>query len=318
MNYPILHNKKQFLEQVTKKLGTYPIDYAEKLQTIGEMENPSNHRLHAGVLLLLYFRENKSPEKENPPSPSFGKGGLGGFSNGTEGEFFFRLIRRSNRVAQAGDIACPGGMLHTKWDLPLKKLITGGLIPLLRNKAGLYARRRDSQTYNAVALFLANAVREAWEEIRLNPFRMLFLGPLPSHSLRLFQRTIFPLVGCVNSNHFFRLNDEVERIVDIPMQAFFQQENYGIITIIPGSGLLPSGKSSEAKPCLIYLDPEGRQNVLWGATFSIVTNFLKIVLDFQIPEVQTGLAVNKIIDANYVSSDNYSGAKAVLNGKMLK
>ena len=283
MNHHVLYNKKQFLEQVTEKLGAYPIDYAEKLQTIREMGNPPDPHLQAGVLLLLYFRENKP------------------LGNEIEGEFFFRLIRRSHRVAQAGDLACPGGMLHAKWDLPLKKLITSGLIPLLRNKAGRHARRRDSRTYHAVALFLANAAREAWEEIRLNPFRLLFLGPLPSYSLHLFPRTIFPLVGFVNSGHSFRPNYEVERLVDIPVQAFFQQENYGTLTTTTDSGLRPSGNSSEALPCLTYRDPVGRENVLWGATFFIIESFFKIVFDFQIPQAQTGFAVNKTIDAHYVS-----------------
>ncbi|MDO9586288.1 MAG: hypothetical protein Q7I93_07405 [Syntrophales bacterium] len=192
-------------------------------------------------------------------------------------------------------------MLYPKWDLPLKKLITSGLMPSLRNKAGRYARRRDSRTYHAVALFLANAAREAWEEIRLNPFRLFFLGPLPSCSLHLFRRTIFPIVGFVNSGHSFRPNYEVERIVDIPVRAFFQQENYGTMTTIPDSGLRHSGNSPETLPCLIYLDPEGRENILWGATFLIVASFLKIVFDFQIPQGQTGLTFNKTIDAHYLS-----------------
>jgi len=283
MNNRVLYNKKQFLEQVTEKLGAYPIDYAEKLQTTMDVGNPPDHHQHAGVLLLLYFRENKSSGNE------------------TEGEFFFRLIKRSHRVIQAGDLACPGGMLHAKWDLPLKKLITSGLIPLLRNKAGQHARRRDSRTYHAIALFLANAAREAWEEIRLNPFRLLFLGPLPSYYLHPFRRTIFPLVGFVKSGHSFRLNYEVERLVDIPVPAFFQQENYGSLTTTSDSGLRPSRNSLESLPCLIYRDEEGRENVLWGATFSIIASFFKIVFDFQIPQAQTGFAVNKTLDAHYVS-----------------
>ena len=299
MDYPILCNKKKFLERVTEKLGVYPIAYAEKLQTIRGTENYSNRGRCAGVLLLLYFRKN-SPLR-----------------NETDGEFFFRLIRRSQSVVQAGDIACPGGMLDAKWDLQLKKLITSGLIPLLRNKAGQYARHRDRQDYDAITLFLANAAREAWEEIRLNPFRILFLGPLPSYSLQLFQRTIFPLVGYVDSNHYFRPNYEVERIVDIPIRAFFQQGNYGTITTTPGDNLLPSGKSSGTQPCLIYTDPEGRENILWGATFSIVISFLNIVLNFQIPKGETGLAVRKTINFDYVSGGSYSGKK-VSNGKLLK
>jgi len=271
---------------VTAKLGAYPIDYAEKLRAAGKSEDAQNHQQYAGVLLLLYFRKYNSPADDN------------------EGEFFFRLIRRSNSVQQAGDLACPGGMLHTRLDWPLKMLIAGGLIPLLSNEAGQHARRRDKETYNALTLFLANAAREAWEEIRLNPFRTLFLGPLPSHPLLLFKRTIFPLVGFIKSTHLFRPNHEVESIVDIPLKAFFQQENYGTITTVPDKSQINSSNRSRTMPCLILPDSEGREDILWGATFAIVTNFLKIILDFKMPEVQNGISVKKIIDVNYLSNGN--------------
>ncbi len=283
MDHGIIYNKKLFLTEVTEKLGTNPIDYPDRTRTINEARNSSNGHLRAGVLLLLFFRENNFPA-----------------ING-EGEFFFRLIKRSHRVAQAGDLACPGGMLDAKWDLPIARLITSGLLPLFRNKAGRHLQQRDSSAFHAAALFLATSVREAWEEIRLNPFQVHFLGPLPSHRLRLYPRTIFPLAGYVESRNRFRPNDEVERIVDIPVQAFFREENYGTLTLNIDGDLHVPANDPESFPCFLYRDQKGKDNLLWGATFYIIINFLKIVLDFQIPKWQEGFAVNKTIDANYLS-----------------
>jgi 8-oxo-dGTP pyrophosphatase MutT (NUDIX family) len=285
MNHDVLYNKELFLEQTIERLGTNPIDYAEKLEVAGQKGQIIDHQLKAGVLLLLSFCENNTPDK------------------GGEGELFFRLIKRSRHIAQAGDLACPGGMLYPKWDLPIKKLITSGFMPLLKNKAGRCVRRRDRRTFHAITLFLANAAREAWEEIRLNPFRMLFLGPLPSCSLHVFPRTIFPLVGFVNGGLSFRPGYEVERIVDIPVRIFFQQENYGTLTTVRDNDPHRSVNSAETLPCLRYRDPEGRENILWGATFLVVASFLKIVFDFQIPKGQPGLTFNKILDARYLSGE---------------
>ncbi|MDO9586287.1 MAG: hypothetical protein Q7I93_07400 [Syntrophales bacterium] len=89
MNHHILYNKKLFLEQVIEKLGAYPIDYAEKLQTIRKTGNILDPHLQAGVLLLLSFREKNSPEKENPPSPPLEKGGWGDFQTKQKGSSFF-------------------------------------------------------------------------------------------------------------------------------------------------------------------------------------------------------------------------------------
>jgi hypothetical protein len=36
-------------------------------------------------------------------------------------------------------------------------------------------------------------------------------------------------------------------------------------------------------PCFLYTPPGGREEVLWGATMSIVMNFLDIVFGFTLP-----------------------------------
>lgn len=282
MIYTIPSTKEQFLQQAIEKLGVYPIDFSDNYQHIQKTSALSSPYQAAGVLLLLYFQ----------PHTVMGE-------NGSDG-FYFRLIKRSQRVSQAGDLGCPGGILRETLDSFIKRLIKSGLIPILDNGAGALAKKRDIQTYDIITLFLANAVREAWEEIRLNPFHISFLGPLPSYSLHLYKRIIFPLVCFVNFSYRFRPNYEIERIVDIPVSAFFREDNYGKIIPEVDEGLRLPAEEFQAKPCLIYVDDDDRENVLWGATFSIVTRFLKIVFDFKTPEWQNKRTVIKTLNRDYL------------------
>jgi len=100
-----------------------------------------------------------------------------------------------------------------------------------------------------MTLFLANALRESWEEIRLSPFNIQFLGPLPCHSLILFRRTIFPLVGLVKKEPSYRTNREVERIVEIPIKSFFQADNYAHYLIETADSIKHSDQTSWQFPC---------------------------------------------------------------------
>ena len=147
--------------------------------------------------------------------------------------------------------------------------------------------RRGRDTFRLVTLFLANAVREAWEEIGLGPFNIHFLGPLPSHRLLFYQRIIFPLVAFIKQDQVFRLNSEVDRIVEIPFSSFFDAGNYRRFTVQNDLEPSPDGKEPAGRelhfPCLVQEDTEGRQDVLWGATFQIILNFLEIVLGFRPP-----------------------------------
>jgi len=106
----------------------------------------------------------------------------------------------------------------------------------------MYARRRGNAAFNDITLFLANAVRESWEEIRLSPFNIRFLGPLPSYSLHLFTRTIFPVVCLVEKKWKFHPNREVEKMVEIPLQSFYNEDNYGFFpSILPQTKRKMSG-----------------------------------------------------------------------------
>ena len=268
MNHRLLSQKEKFFEVAIKKLGTIPLDFSEKMQFIKETPNTKELHQAAGVLLLLNFRENHRPSAERG------------------GEFTFRFIKRSAIVAQPGDLSCSGGFLRPVLDSCLRPLLTSGLIPVLQGDALKYARGRDAGTFRLMTLFLANALRESWEEIGISPWNVLFLGPLPTYSLTLYRRIIFPLVGFIKKPCSTRLKSEVDRIVEIPLQSFFDEGNYGLYTtdVSEQSRL---NYQELCHPCFIHRDDEGREEILWGATFNIAVNFLQAVLDYNLPDMST-------------------------------
>ena len=283
MDRAFLSEKDKVLELARVKLGSVPIDFAEKMAFIKSTEGSREVHLAAGVLLLLHYRENAS----------------GG--RGQDGGFYFQLIKRSSRVAQAGDLSCPGGMLHRHVDMILSPLITTGAVPILRGDARHYARKRGSRTFRTISLFLANAARESWEELGLNPFNILFLGPLPSYSLILFRRTIFPTVGFVKNEWRFRPNYEVDKVVEIPLEAFFEETSYARFSIEASPRVMENDEGPREFPCLIHRDGEGREEVLWGATFNIIMNFLNIVFDFTLPDFSSDRIVKRVLRPEYLT-----------------
>jgi 8-oxo-dGTP pyrophosphatase MutT (NUDIX family) len=285
MDPEILKQKEPFRQAVIEKLGPLPIDFAEKLDFIHSTRHTSERYSAAGVLLLLYFRENAAPSMSG------------------QGEYYFQLIKRSARVSQPGDLSCPGGMLAPRLDVLLMRLIVSGIIPVLRGTAKQYARQRPSAEFDALMLFLTGAVREAWEEIRLSPFNVEFLGPLPCHSLILFRRTIFPLVGLVKNMPCYRPNHEVERIVEIPLKAFFQKENYARYQINAVDSIRRGDQTSWEFPCFIQHEGKNGQDILWGATFHIILHFLEILFDFVLPDISSNPVISRTLQHTYITGN---------------
>ena len=272
----LLHNRELFLDRVVDRLGANPLNFREKQDLIGKSASTSLPQQAAGVILPLFY---------------------------SSGEFYFRLCKRSRHIPQPGDLSCPGGILHVWHDMIVSRLITSGIISVLHNKAGMLSRQRDAVTFRLLALFLATALREAWEEIRLNPLSTNFLGPLPAYSLQLFRRVIFPLVVLVPESTRFHPNYEVESLVDIPVAAFFFDDNYGALVRELDGRLVAEEAEEQSLPCLFYRDPRGVEHVLWGATFVVIISFLEIVFDFRLPEWKNKRLVTKAIDAGYLSGE---------------
>jgi len=283
MDLSILSEKEKILDLIVEKLGRIPLDYAEKMKAY-ESEGADDWRA-AGVLVLLFYRKAKTAQPEK------------------QGEFVFQLIKRSVSVPQPGDLSCPGGMLHPSIDFLMSPLVSTGLLPVMRGKAFAYARQRPPDTFRALSLFLTNALRESWEEVRLNPINVRFLGPLPSTDLIVFRRSIFPLVGFVKSEWACRPNWEVEKVVEIPLRDFFLAENYGTVaveTFVPMRGPIERLRDF---PCLIHRDRRGGSEILWGATMNILMNFIRTVFEFDPPLYGSDRVIKKSLFENYITGD---------------
>ena len=281
---PDLSDKEGVIDRIVEGLGRVPIDYVERYEFIRGRNEAGDRWLAAGVILLLHYQEG----------------------TGRESGFVLQLIKRSSEVPQPGDLSCPGGMLHPSVDPFLARLMVPRLMPILQGKALWLAKARGRNTYESLSLFLTNALREAWEEIRLNPFNVRFLGPLPSRELYVFSRIIFPVVGLVNRPWRFQPNWEVERIVEIPLRALFERENYGTLTVEIESTLPFRHQVEPVRdfPCFFYTPSGGREEVLWGATMSIVMNFLEIVFGFTLPEINSNRVVRKSLRPDYATGNH--------------
>jgi 8-oxo-dGTP pyrophosphatase MutT (NUDIX family) len=284
MQLPDLSAPNEVIEQIIERLGSVSIDYEERVGFIRSKNGSADRWLAAGVILLLHYHEG----------------------TGQEGGFVLQLIKRSSVVPQPGDISCPGGMLHPVADRLLRHLISSGLTPILQGKARSLARAKGVKTLDHISLFLTNALREAWEEIRVNPLNVRFLGALPSRELYVFSRIIFPVVGLVRRDWTFQPNREVERVIEIPLKALFDRNRYGTLTVEIESTLPFRHEVEPVRnfPCFLYAPPGGREEVLWGATMSIVMNFLEIVFGFTLPEENSNRVVRKSLRPDYATGNH--------------
>ena len=279
MDITIFQQKDMLPSFVVNKLSSVHIDYKEKYRQIKSSSPAAHPQRAAGVVLLLNYKQ-LSP---------------GNF------EYVFQLIKRSERVSQAGDISCPGGMLHPVTDKILSNVLTTGLVPSLYQQISPDTSHKNRETINLIRLFLTNAMREAWEEIGLNPFGVSFLGALPCYSLALIARTIFPLV-CLTPEPFeFKLSAEVEKILEIPVSTFFDGSKYAQLEIETPFGI-PTPNNQF--PCIVLTDAQGQQEILWGATFYIIMNFLRIISDDSLPVPSSSSTIKKVLSKTYISVKN--------------
>jgi 8-oxo-dGTP pyrophosphatase MutT (NUDIX family) len=277
MDLTLFQQKDIFPRFVMDKLASVPIDYKEMNLQIDKSRQEGSAHLKASVVLLLNFKNiyDKS-------------------------EYVFQLIKRSDTVSQGGDISCPGGMLQPRRDNFLNLFLKTGILPAMRGRKAGLIQNGDNETAALIHLFLTNALREAWEEIGLNPFNIKFLGALPSYSLTLFARTIFPFVCFTPKSFKYKLSSEVEKVLEIPLSIFFDGANYAMLDIKTSLG-----KDTEPlqyqTPCLIIPDGRGGEDILWGATFNIIHNFLRIISDDSLPSPSSSRTLNKVLTIKYIS-----------------
>jgi 8-oxo-dGTP pyrophosphatase MutT (NUDIX family) len=253
----LLHNPSTLIHRIASRLGDNGVDENWRSE-----ENNSHIKGSAVVFLLSQLRRRDS---EKP-------------------ELHLVLNKRSKHVLQPGDLCCPGGGLATS-DHVMAPFMKLPFSPLSKWTGWRQWRARDPRTADRVALLLTTGLREAWEEMHLNPFSVAFLGPLPVQHLVLFERSIYPLVAWVPDYPRLTPNREVERIVHIPLRRLLKPQNYCCYRLAfkDDDGVAHRRRDF---PCYVHHGRHGT-DILWGATFRITMDFLKIVFGFRMPEMKT-------------------------------
>ena len=200
---------------------------------------------------------------------------------------FLILNKRSQAVRQPGDLCCPGGGVSPVLDSIFARGLDLPKMPLATWKYGKWLRQIRPRDFSRLCLLLATALREGFEEMRLNPLGVQFLGPLPAQQLVMFKRAIYPMVGWVARQQRFDPNWEVDAIVRIPLASFFNNANYARFRLSFGT----DGEKSVAiedrmLPCFIHRQ-DGREELLWGATFRIVVSFLSTAFGYRPPPLNS-------------------------------
>ncbi len=211
------------------------------------------------------------------------------------------LNKRSEKVRQPGDLCCPGGGISPRMDSFLAKLLYLPGTPLTRWPYLYKWRKQRQREFVTMVHFFAGALRESFEEMRLNPLKVMFLGPLPPQALVMFRREIYPMVCWLTQQTPFTLNREVEKLVYIPLRNLLDPSNY-IRYRLQNETPREAWGNTAAKdfPCFLY-NRQDESEKLWGATFRISMVFLELVFGFRPPNIEMLPVVNGRLLKNYLT-----------------
>jgi hypothetical protein len=73
---------------------------------------------------------------------------------------------------------------------------------------------------------LTGALREGFEEMKLDPFNPMLLGLLPPQGLRVMRGAIHPVVAWLRRPQPFRPNGEVDRVVMLPLRDLLDRSRH--------------------------------------------------------------------------------------------
>ncbi|WP_319558862.1 CoA pyrophosphatase [Marispirochaeta sp.] len=206
------------------------------------------------------------------------------------------LTKRSPLVSQPGDLCSPGGRIAGIPDHFISSVLLLPRTPLRRWRNWQRMRREDPRNAARLALIVSAALRESWEEIRLNPFRVRLLGTLSPRQLSVFDKTIYPICAWTRSARGFKASREVESIHLIPVSQLLDPRHYAAYSIRSVS------QTSVSKETICYRHSEGnRQEILWGATLDITLSFLKTIYNFEPPARNTMPLVEDVFTEEYFS-----------------
>jgi 8-oxo-dGTP pyrophosphatase MutT (NUDIX family) len=227
---------------------------------------------------------------------------------GMGAELCFVFNKRSKLVRQAGDLCFPGGGIVHHIDSLAAKFLGWPFLPLGRWPYWKQWRTRRRMEAGRLSILLATGLRESWEEIRLNPLRTEFLGPLPPQSLQNFQNFVYPMVVWIRNQKRFHPNQEVEKVVSIPVEDFLKSENYVRYQMRFEAYQGSNEEVIQDFPGFLHEDEEGPE-VLWGLTYRIVLIFLEMLYDFSPPDIYTLDAVDGLRDETYFNSSSRKNIK---------
>ena len=273
----ILKNKASLIETVQRQTGK---------KVLPDLVYPEDWQELAGASAVLFLLGFNTCGNGSIPGPCL------------------ILNKRSDKVRQPGDLCCPGGGIMPTLDPFLGKTLTLPGFPLARWPLWKDFQQKKSSQARMLRSLFSTSLRESFEEMRLVPLDVTFLGPLPSQELVMFKRTIFPLVGWVGHQTRYFPNWEVDKIIFIPLGKLLDPSNYvqyQYSFTFPGTDQVTW--QTYDSPCYLHQNPRERE-VLWGATCRITLNFLKIVFDFTPPDVSTLPIVKSDMHANYLGGNH--------------
>ncbi|MDY6935610.1 MAG: CoA pyrophosphatase [Spirochaetota bacterium] len=209
------------------------------------------------------------------------------------------LNKRSRSVRQAGDLCCPGGSLSHRLDSYIASILPWPGFPLARWPYWSRCHSSYPQEAKQMSLLFATCLRECFEEMRLNPFGVRFLGPLPSQDLYMARRVMYPMIGWISCQKRFFPNWEVERVIYVPLEDLLNPDYYARMRLDIDPKLVSEMTMlSEDYPCFVHID-QNETEILWGATYRVVTIFLELAFNFQPPDLLSLPLVHKKLDKGY-------------------
>jgi len=114
----------------------------------------------------------------------------------------------------------------------------------------------------------ATALRETFEEIGLQQENAEILGKLDDAVTISSKYLITPIVAEIACPYPFSINkEEIEELIEIPLEAFLDEDRWTEETYSSGNKRVPSYR----------FEYEGR--IIWGATARIMTQFLDILFE---------------------------------------
>ncbi len=112
---------------------------------------------------------------------------------------------------------------------------------------------------------------------------------------------MFPVVGRVRKAWKPKLSWEVEKIIPLPLKAFFEAANYAIYSLEVPENLKTQGIPDPWEfPCFVYR-VNGEEEILWGATYMVIRSFFHTIIPFPLPSPNGQRIIRRPLLANYFS-----------------